>query len=124
MKTLFFLRRTTFVAVVASNLVRVSAVLSTPLLCDVTVRSYILRGKDTIVGVIQDVDSDVPDPNIAAFIFSTSTVIEVCRFENSQGMKTVFLGDCLPVTVNVGMVRHPVRPYVTGPLQCLNCTKL
>lgn len=123
-KEVRFNSRKNVVAVDASNSATVSSLLSTPLLCGVAVRSYIPRGHNTIVGVIQDVDNDIPDSDIAAIISSTSPVIEVRRFGNSQSVKIVFLSDCLPASVKVGLVRYPVRPYVPRPLQCRNCMKL
>lgn len=116
--------RKNVVAVDACGQTAVSNLLSTSALCGVPVRSYLPRGKDTIVGVIQDVDVDIPDKDLVTLVSSTTVVSEVRRFGTSQSVKIVFRGDCLPATVKVGLVRHPVRPYVPRPLQCRNCMKI
>lgn len=116
--------RKNVIAVDTCSAVAVSSLLSTPLLCGVPVRSHIPRGKNTIVGVIQDVDIDIPDTDLTSLVSSATVVTEVRRFGTSQSVKVVFRGDCLPVTLKVGLVRHAVRPYVPRPFQCRKCLRI
>lgn len=112
------------IAVDAVSSAGVTTLLSTTSLCGLEVRSYRPREKNTLTGVIRDVDVDIPESKLASLISSTATIYQVRRLGTSTCVKIIFHGDCLPATVKVGLVRHQVRPFVPRPLQCRNCMKI
>lgn len=83
-------------AVDASHLGTVSPLLSSRLLRGVTARSNIPQGTNIIIG----------DTNIAVFLSSISTFIEVRRFGKSQSLKLDSFVNCLPGKVMIGLFRH------------------
>lgn len=97
-----------------------SILLITPTLCGTAIRAYVLRGRQTIVGVIQGVDCSIPNSELGDHISSTTSAIEVLRFVTSQRTKIVFKGNCLHTTVKVGLVHHPVTPLRAPAAAVLN----
>lgn len=116
--------RKNVIAVDANSSTAVEILLATTSLCGADVRAYLPRDKNTVIGVIRDVDADIPEGEILQMISSTAAVVQLRRFGTSNTVKLVFRGDSLPATVKVGLVRHAVRPYVPRPLQCRKCMKL
>lgn len=91
------------------------------------VRSHIPLGSDIVTGVIYDVDSAIPSSDLEVLVKPASeadVIASVTRLGSSRCLKIVFKGDCLPSYVKVGHFRHPVRPFVPKPLQCLKCMRL
>lgn len=93
-------------------------------ICSISVRAYVPGGRNTIAGVIQDVDAEITEQDFAALISTTAPIVQFRRFGVSSSVKIVFRSDSLPASVKVGLVRHPVRPYVPRPLQCRKCMRL
>lgn len=116
--------RKNLIAVDANNVTAVDILLATTSLCGADVRAYLPRAKNTVIGVIRDVDADIPDEEISQLVSSTVVIVHIRRFGSSNSVKLVFQGDTLPATVKVGLVRHAVRQYVPRPLQCRKCMKL
>lgn len=112
------------IAVDAVNAAAVNQLLSTTSLCGLEVRSYLPRDKHTMAGVIRDVDVAIDEGDLVSLVSSTTSISQIRRLGSSTSVKLIFQGDCLPATVKVGLVRHPVRPFVPRPLQCKNCFKL
>lgn len=56
------------VSVDATMPTALSTLLLTSALCGMAVRSYLPRGRNTIVDNIQDVDNDVPDSDLAGLV--------------------------------------------------------
>lgn len=102
--------RKNVVALDASSPTVVSSPLCTTLFCGVAVVSYLFRGKNTTVGVIQDVDADITVNELSSLIISTTDIAEIQRFGTSTCVKIAFSRGCLPATVKIDLVRHPVRP--------------
>lgn len=98
--------------------------LATTSLCEADVQAYLPRAKNTVIGVIRDVDADIPNEEISQLVSSTIVIVHIRRFGSSNSVKLVFQGDSLPATGKVGLVRHAVRQYVPRPLQCCKCMKL
>lgn len=88
--------RKNFVAVDSGSAAVVSSLLMTALLLGVPVGSDIPSGKNTIVRVFSDVDTDPPHTNLASVVFSNTAVTEVRRFGTMQGVILVFRVGCLP----------------------------
>ncbi|KAM7298936.1 hypothetical protein ISCGN_019503 [Ixodes scapularis] len=93
-------------------------------ICGVPVRAFLPRSKNSRVGVISDVDTDITEDRLSKIIGSGVSVVQVRRLGKTQAVKVVFEGDTLPAHVKIGLVRHSVRPFVQRPLQCRQCFRI
>lgn len=109
------------VAVDTDNPLAVEALLQVTTLSNIPVRPYIPRGPNTTVGVISGVDVDITDDDILKEMSAPRKIIQVRRLGTSSCVKIVFVADCLPSHVKVGLVRYPVRAFVPRATQCVKC---
>ncbi|CAN7981525.1 unnamed protein product [Ixodes pacificus] len=93
-------------------------------ICGVPVRAFLPRSKNSRLGVISDVDTDITEDRLSKIIGSGVSVGQVRRLGKTQAVKVVFEGDTLPAHVKIGLVRHSVRPFVQRPLQCRQCFRI
>ncbi|CAN7978007.1 unnamed protein product [Ixodes persulcatus] len=102
-------------------------VLKLPILtkiCEVPVRAFLPRPKNSRVGVISDVDTDITEDRLSKIIGSGVSVVQVRRLGKTEAVKVVFEGDTLPAHVKIGLVRQSVRPFVQLPLQFRQCFRI
>ncbi|KAH7959949.1 hypothetical protein HPB49_015485 [Dermacentor silvarum] len=83
---------------------------------NIPVRAFFAYDKETTTGVIYDVDEDITDSSLEKLLSSSAPVLGFHRFGRSRCVKVVFQSETLPTHVEVGYVRHSVRPYVPRPL--------
>ncbi|CAN7988491.1 unnamed protein product [Ixodes pacificus] len=93
-------------------------------ICGVPVRAFLPHSKNSRVGVISDVDTDITEDRLSKIIGSGVSVVQVRRLGEKQAVKVEFEGDTLPAHVKIGLVRHSVRPFVQRPLQCRQCFRI
>lgn len=82
--------RKNVVTVDANTRTVVPSLLLTSVLCGMTVRSYLPRGKNAIASIIQDLDNDIPGSDLAVLVSSATTAMEGRRFETPKSVETVF----------------------------------
>lgn len=116
--------RLNLIAVDVRNGQAAKTLLNTAMLCGVPVRAYSPQSGPISYGVIQGVDAEITEDEIARNLRADDTcckIANVRRLGRSRVVKVAFTSTKLPSYVLLGHVRYPVSPFTDRPLQCHNC---
>ncbi|XP_042142756.1 uncharacterized protein LOC121833490 [Ixodes scapularis] len=116
--------RLNLIAVDVRNGQAAKTLLNTAILCGVPVRAYSSLSGLISYGVIQGVDAEITEDEIARNLRAEDTcckIANVRRLGRSRVVKVAFTSPKLPSYVLLGHVRYPVSPFTDRPLQCHNC---
>lgn len=84
-------------------------------------RAYAPGDGRIIASVIQVVVPEITQQCFVALMSTMAPIVQLTGFGVCSSGKIAFRSDSLLASVKVGLVHHPVRPYVLRPLQCRKC---
>lgn len=113
--------RLNVLAIDTRNLESTKALLKLTRIGSIQVLAYEPRPRDSAVGIIRDVDSDITDAELKDTLRATVPVTNARRLGRSLTVKLVFATPMTPEYVTIGYIRYKVHPYTEKPLQCSNC---
>lgn len=93
-------------------------------ICDISIEAGVPHGGNNTAVVFQVVDPHITEGEVHTPISSTTSILHYRRFCRLSCMNLIFRGGSLSASVDVNLVRYPVRPTFLRPLRRRRCMRV